>query len=303
MTDESGGRSVATVPSEAPAESGPSLVTTLTTWSADLPRWATRVLIVDDLASTRRFLREVLQDSPHFDIVGEAEDGGRAVEMADLLQPDLVLLDLGMPRMDGPAALAGLRAAAPLTKVVVLSGMNERVVLPLLAAGATAFLPKGIPPVELVERLTAILEIPATSGPGTGPHEPVPTAAPAPKGPRLRAIVCDDDPMARHLASQVLEECDVSVTAETASVPNLMSVVALTRPDIVVLDLWLEGTPGTTAPPQILAVSPDTIIVAFSAYEEWATKALAAGAAAFVVKPRFAELETKIRHLIKAAHP
>jgi DNA-binding NarL/FixJ family response regulator len=114
------------------------------------------LLIADDLASTRRFLRAVLEDDDTFEVVGEATNGVQAVAMADALQPDIVLLDVGMPEMDGPDALAGILAAAPAAKVVILSGLNERAVQPLLDAGATTFVPKGIAPLDLLARLQTI---------------------------------------------------------------------------------------------------------------------------------------------------
>jgi DNA-binding NarL/FixJ family response regulator len=245
----------------------------------------------------------VLQGSLHFDVVGEADDGARAVEMTDVLQPDVVLLDVGMPRMDGPTALAGLLAAGPRTKVIVLSGMNERVVLPLLEAGAAGFVPKGIPPLELLERLDSILDHPVVVETGPGATGRLPAGGPSPTRVRPRAVICDDDPMARRLASEVLEHCDVEVVAETDTVADLLSVVGLTHPDLVVLDLWLEGTPGTSAPPTIRALSPQTLVVIFSAYEEWGNRAVAAGAAAFVAKPNFDALAVQIRRLVRAVRP
>jgi CheY-like chemotaxis protein len=257
----------------------------------------TRVLIVDDAASTRRFLRGVLEYCPQFDVAGEAENGASAIEMADALQPDVVLLDLSMPESDGSSALSGLLTVAPNARVIVLSGTDEKKAAPLLAAGATAFVPKGLAPFELLDRLGSILRQPVT----------MQRAVPAP--PRtaniverdapmqLRAIVCDDDAMARHLVARILSSCDVPLLAETDGVPHLLSVVRLSQPEIVVLDLWLEGTTGTSAIPEIRKISPGTIVIVYSAYEEWKDKALAAGAAMFVAKPNFGELEAVIRQL------
>jgi two-component system chemotaxis response regulator CheY len=121
------------------------------------PASPVQVLIVDDVASTRRFLRAVLEHCRDFDVVGEADDGAAAIEMANDLQPDLVLLDLSMPLVDGPSALKGVLQVAPNAKVIVVSGMNQTAGPPMLDAGATAFVPKGITPIELLERLGEIL--------------------------------------------------------------------------------------------------------------------------------------------------
>jgi DNA-binding NarL/FixJ family response regulator len=266
--------------------------------------WPTRVLIVDDAASTRRFLRGVLEYCPEFDVAGEADDGATAVQMAEALQPDVVLLDLSMPVTDGATALAELLRVAPHARVIVLSGMDEKgTAAPLLAAGATAYIPKGLAPFELLERLGTIIGRSVTLQRPTSADGPILSAVPSPQAQaQPRAIICDDDPTSRHLVTQVLENCDVAVLAETDGVPNLLAVVELAKPEIVVLDLWLEGTTGTIAVPEIRKLSPRTLIIVYSAYEEWRDKALAAGAAAFVAKPHFDQLEAAILRLTPPAN-
>jgi DNA-binding NarL/FixJ family response regulator len=126
---------------------------------ADIPEIESqlRVLIVDDAASTRRFLRTVLEYAPQFDVVGEADNGGTAIELTEALQPDVVLLDLSMPVVDGASALSGLLLAAPSTRVIVLTGTSKNAAAALLVAGATAFVTKGLAPFELLEQLGSIL--------------------------------------------------------------------------------------------------------------------------------------------------
>jgi DNA-binding NarL/FixJ family response regulator len=274
---------------------------------ADLPaaprnefEWPLRVLIVDDAVSTRRLLRGVLEYSAHFDVAGEADNGTTAIEMAEALQPDVVLLDLSMPVSDGSSALRGLLTVAPKARVIILSGMDDRVAPPLLGAGAAAFVQKGLAPFELLERLSSILGRSVTSATTTptteSPAEPTPQA-------QLQAIICDDDTMTRRLVAQVLAKCDVAVTAETDVVPKLLTLVELVKPEFVLLDLWLEGTTGASALPEIRKLSPRTAVVVYSAHEAWKSKALDAGAAAFAVKPHFDHLETVIRQLTRTASP
>ena len=88
--------------------------------SADLA--PLRVLIVDDAPSTRTFLHAVLEHCDQFDVVGEADDGGMAIEKAGALQPDLVLLDISMPAVSGAGALKGILEVAPTTMVIIVSG-------------------------------------------------------------------------------------------------------------------------------------------------------------------------------------
>lgn len=105
----------------------------------------TRVLIVDDNALVRRVLREQAAARGLLDVVAEAADAETAVRLAAELVPDVVVLDLSMPGTDGFATIGAIRAAAPGTQVVVMSGFaaaeaEERV----LAAGAVAYLEKGL---------------------------------------------------------------------------------------------------------------------------------------------------------------
>ncbi|MEY2451508.1 MAG: hypothetical protein QOD92_1082 [Acidimicrobiaceae bacterium] len=267
------------------------------------PRSPLHVLIVDDAASTRLLLRGVLEHSSQFDVVGEADDGAMAIELADSLQPDVVLLDLSMPVTDGSSALAGLLAVAPRTRVIVLSG-TDTPAAPLLAAGATAFVPKGLSPFELLDRLDSSLGL-SVPLPRTPPELPTleqSTAYPIPAvsstRTQPRAVICDDDPTTRRLVAQILANCHVPVVAETDTVPHLLSVIGLAQPELLVLDLWLEGTPGTSALPDIGGISPGTYVVVYSAYAELKERALASGAASFIAKPDFVALEDEIRRVV-----
>jgi DNA-binding NarL/FixJ family response regulator len=116
-----------------------------------------RILIVDDHAVVRKGLVMVLRLNPDFEIVGEAENGRRAVEMALTLQPDLVLLDLIMPEMDGAATAAALRTKTPDVRILILTGIElDEGVIDLLAAGVDGYVPKDIEPEELVEAIRRV---------------------------------------------------------------------------------------------------------------------------------------------------
>ena len=117
---------------------------------------AERILVVDDHPLTRDALGSLLAQGG-FDVVGEAADGAEALELAAELQPDLVLLDLSMPGLDGLAALPRLRAAAPRCEVVVLtaSGTEENL-LAAIRAGAAGYLLKSEPPERIVSFLRGV---------------------------------------------------------------------------------------------------------------------------------------------------
>jgi DNA-binding NarL/FixJ family response regulator len=116
-----------------------------------------RVLIVDDHPLTRSALAALLSGNG-FDVVGEAADGKEAIESARDLQPDLVLLDLTMPELDGLSALPGLRSAAAACEVVVLTASeSEDNLLAAIRAGAAGYLLKSEPPDKIVGFLRGVV--------------------------------------------------------------------------------------------------------------------------------------------------
>jgi DNA-binding NarL/FixJ family response regulator len=103
-----------------------------------------RVVLADDTDEYRLLLRIILQNDGRFDVVGEAADGAEAVRVTTAERPDVIVLDLAMPVMDGLEAIPGIRAGAPDTAIVVLSGFARgRLDRQALALGATAYVEKG----------------------------------------------------------------------------------------------------------------------------------------------------------------
>ena len=120
---------------------------------------AHRILVVDDAEDLRMLLRLRMESRSGLTVVGEAADGVAAVEMASELQPDLVMLDLAMPRMDGLEALPLIRAAVPGVRVVVLSGFNQSTLAgKALEAGADHYVVKGGSMSRLLELVDSLLE-------------------------------------------------------------------------------------------------------------------------------------------------
>jgi DNA-binding NarL/FixJ family response regulator len=119
---------------------------------------AARILIVDDHPLTRDALAALLGQHG-FDVVGQAGDGNEAIELARQLQPDLVLLDLGMPDLDGLGALPHLRDVAPECEVVMLTASGtEDNLLAAIRGGAAGYLLKTEPPERIVEFLNGVAE-------------------------------------------------------------------------------------------------------------------------------------------------
>jgi diguanylate cyclase (GGDEF)-like protein len=113
-----------------------------------------KLLICDDSDEARRLVRTVLADHPEIEIVGEAADGETAVALAAELEPDVVLMDIGMAGLDGVEATRKIRAHRPETRVVAFTGLDdEETVQGMLEAGAASFVVKGAPLWELERAL------------------------------------------------------------------------------------------------------------------------------------------------------
>jgi len=109
-------------------------------------------LIVDDHAAVREGLRSLLELQEGIEVVGDAADGLEAVEQATRLVPDVVLMDLVMPKMDGIEATKRIRAQNPLTQVIVLTSFSEEgMATEAIEAGASRYLLKNVSPNDLVK--------------------------------------------------------------------------------------------------------------------------------------------------------
>jgi DNA-binding NarL/FixJ family response regulator len=113
-----------------------------------------RVLVVDDAANLRELLTILLDVEDDFEVVGTAADGEQAIVAAERLQPDIVLLDLAMPVMDGLQALPQLREHVPAARIVIFSGFEHAALAAqALDAGADAYIEKGTSVTQLVAQL------------------------------------------------------------------------------------------------------------------------------------------------------
>lgn len=103
-----------------------------------------RVVIADDSPDIRLLLRLAIHSDPELELVGEAADGAEAVSLAQALQPDLMLLDLSMPVMDGLEAIPLIRGVAPGTAIIVVSGfLTGETKQHVIDAGAVGYVEKG----------------------------------------------------------------------------------------------------------------------------------------------------------------
>ena len=114
-------------------------------------------MLVDDHPITRRGLREVLEDSGGFEVVGQAADGEEAVTRADETRPDIIVMDVMMPKKDGVEACRDILDLLPDTKVLMLTASSEDdAVIEAIAAGATGFVQKYSGSDELVDAIRRV---------------------------------------------------------------------------------------------------------------------------------------------------
>ena len=118
-----------------------------------------RILIVDDHAVVRKGLAMVLRLESDLEVISEAENGRVGLEAAKKLQPDIVLVDLVMPEMDGQEMALALRKSNPRIKIMMLTGteVDDRV-FDLVAAGIEGYVLKNIEPAELVRAIHAVVQ-------------------------------------------------------------------------------------------------------------------------------------------------
>ena len=116
-----------------------------------------RILLVDDHTFLRAGTRRILEDEPDLLVVGEAGDGHEAIACARETRPDVILLDIGMPQLDGIAASPELRRAAPDARLLILTGYNRRAyVAAFQKLGASGYLLKSADPSELIAAIRRV---------------------------------------------------------------------------------------------------------------------------------------------------
>ncbi len=198
----------------------------------------TTVLIADDQALVRVGLRKILESEPELEVVGEAGDGEDAIAAARRLRPDLVLMDIRMPVLDGIEATRRIVAAQPATRVLILTTFGlDGYVYDALRAGASGFMLKDAPPEEIVgavriiasgEALLApavtrsVIEEFARQRPAVPPDPP---AAVAELTPREREVL---DLLARGLSNpQICDRLVISEATTKTHVAHILQKLAL----------------------------------------------------------------------------
>jgi DNA-binding NarL/FixJ family response regulator len=118
-----------------------------------------RILLVDDFQPWRSFVASLLQKNPEWQIVGEVSDGLEAVQKAEELQPDLIVLDVGLPKLNGIEAAQSIRKVAPKSKILFLSeNRSSDIAAAALSAGGHGYVVKSDGGSELLVAVEAVLQ-------------------------------------------------------------------------------------------------------------------------------------------------
>ncbi len=118
-----------------------------------------RILIADDHAIVREGLRALIETKPDMELVGQAADGAEAIAQARALHPDVILMDIVMPHVDGIAAIKAIKGEDPAARILVLTSFAEdEKVFPAIKAGAVGYLLKDSPPLELIQAIRDVYQ-------------------------------------------------------------------------------------------------------------------------------------------------
>ena len=194
-----------------------------------------RVLIVDDHSMVRTGLATFIRVKPDLELVGEARDGQQALRLCEQLQPDVVLMDLVMPRMDGVAATRAIRERWPAVQILALTSFKDKdLVQDALRAGAIAYLLKDVSVDELADAIRAahagrptlapeaaqaLIEAARTAGEGPAPGHDL-----TPRERQVLALMVEglNNP-------QIGERLVISVTTVRSHVSNIFSKLGVSN--------------------------------------------------------------------------
>jgi NarL family two-component system response regulator LiaR len=209
-----------------------------------------RVLIVDDHSMVRTGLATFIRIKPDLELVGEARDGQQALRLCEQLQPDVILMDLVMPRMDGVAATQAIRQRWPAVQILALTSFKDKdMVQDALRAGAIGYLLKDVSVDELADAIRAAYAGRPTLAPEAA-QALIEVARTADEGP---ALGHDLTPRERQVLAlmveglnnpQIGERLVISVTTVRSHVSNIFSKLGVSnRAEAITLALRNEIVP------------------------------------------------------------
>jgi two-component system response regulator NreC len=218
---------------------------------------AVRVLLCDDQIAVRSHLRKMLASVATIQIVGEATGGHAGVRMALNLMPDVVIMDISMPDLNGILATKQILAVAPETKVIIFSAeCSPQIAEQALSAGAKAYLVKSANGEELIRVIELVLRgeryvSPVINYEGApmqkeASSQPPKTGAPLAEGHGpIRVLLVDDARHVRERLAEMLSSLNgVQVVGQAPDVPLALQLIEELRPDVLILEMELPGQTG-----------------------------------------------------------
>jgi DNA-binding NarL/FixJ family response regulator/tRNA A-37 threonylcarbamoyl transferase component Bud32 len=235
-------------------------------------------------------LRDILGSQPDFEVVGEATNGAEAVELTDRLHPQVVLMDLRMPEMDGAAATARIKAEHPDTHVLIITTEDSDAhILPAIEAGATGYLLKDAPQEELFKAVRAAARGEPLLAPVVAARlmERIRGPAEEPATERIRLLIADDHPIVRTGLQDVLgSQPDFEVVGEATNGAEAVELTDQLHPQVVLMDLRMPVMDGVEAIAKIKAKYEDVHILVLTTYDSDADilTAIETGATGYLLK-------------------
>ena len=242
--------------------------------STPAPPRPPRVVVVDDDPAIRTALAELLGDCG-IDVVGTAADGQAGLELVAEQRPDVVLMDLRMPRLDGAEATERIRAGDETVQVVLLSAYDDpALMIGAKHRGAYAYLVKGCPGSLVVDVVMQAYAL-AAGLRGRRPEA-------------IRVVIADDVEVVREGLAELLDALDsgFSVVGTAANGPDAVRLAVELNPDVLVVDLRMPGLDGITVAIHVGALAPHVAVVLHSGHTdaEFVEDARRAGAFGFLPK-------------------
>src|SRR5215475_264154 len=198
------------------------------------------VLLVDDHALVRRGFRRMLEDEPSFQVVGEASDGLEAVELADRLKPEVIVMDCALPQINGIEASRRILVKQPGTAILMLSMHSEdTLVRQALGAGAKGYVLKNAMDLDLVSAIKKVAE-------GKTVLDPQITRSGNLKGERDAGLTPRELEILQHIVAgksnkQIATELNLSVNTVSVHRANIMDALGIHKTAELVVDAIRNG--------------------------------------------------------------